>query len=290
MSLRVLSNGEFNQSEAVEFLRAGHLSYAHPDWLSQQERLTNPFTQTLEEDGSLLAILCTAKEDAEAAWVRFFTCLRDGRQQFCFDRLLTAALSSHHNNGTRALFSIAPNDWVSNLLSKSGFTLSNQIITLACQIDHTTNPLPNTSIRQMEPDDFSAVLALDRLAFPPEWRLDLASLTRAYARAAIATVSCDQEDIIGYSLTNATFGAGHLNRLAVHPAHWGSGKGRQMLFDLNTRCSELGITHLSVNTQADNLRSLSLYKHAGFALSGESINIYRHSVAPTVNENLDGNN
>ncbi len=289
MSSRVLSSREFNQFEAVDFLRAGNLSYAHPDWLNQQERLTDPFTQALEENGSLLAILCTAKEHVQVAWVRFFTCLRDGRQQLYFDRLLSAALASHQNSGTRALFSIALNDWVSNLLSQSGFTLSNQIVTLACQIDHTTTALQNTPIRQMEPDDFSAVLALDRLAFPPEWRLDQASLTRAYARAAIATVSLDQQKIIGYSLTNATFGAGHLNRLAVHPSYWGTGRGRQMLFDLNTRCSELGITHLTVNTQADNLRSLSLYKHAGFTLSGETMNIYCHSVVPTINENLDGN-
>lgn len=267
--------GEFDLDQALGFLRNNNLNYSHPDWLSQQERLTGPFTYVLEEVGEILALLCTAREDPAAGWVRFFCCLRDGNHNAYFSQLIAASIAEHRSKATRTLFSTATMAWVTNLLLSAGFRFDTQVITLARLVDQSISPDLSLTIRNMEITDFDSVLALDWLAFSPEWRLDQASLKHAFSHSAIATVGVKSNQVIAYSITNAVFGSGHLNRLAVHSTRWGQGLGEQMLKDLNTRCIEHGITQLTVNTQANNQRSIALYQRAGFRQSGEAMPIYR---------------
>jgi ribosomal-protein-alanine N-acetyltransferase len=270
---------EFDLDQALAFLRDNHLNYSHPDWLSQQELLAGPFTYVLKESDEILAMLCTAREDSMAGWVRFFTCLRDGNHRAYFNQLINVSITEHRSKGTQALFSTATTEWFTDLLQSTGFRFDTQVITLATLIDHSATPDLSLTIRAMEMTDLEGVLALDRLAFSPEWRLDQASLEHAFSHSAIATVGVDSNQVIAYSVTNAIFDSGHLNRLAVHPTQWGRGLGEQMLKDLNMRCSEQGITHLTVNTQANNQRSIALYQRAGFRQSGEAMPIYRLGLA-----------
>jgi ribosomal-protein-alanine N-acetyltransferase len=267
--------GEIDLDQASRFLRDNHLNYSHPDWLSQSERLTGLFTYVLEESGEILAILCTAREDPAAGWLRFFTCLLDGDHREYFNRLISASITEHRTTGTKALFSTASSEWVTNLLQRSGFVQDTEVITLAKLVDHTTSPDLTLDVRSMEFTDLEDVLTIDRLAFSPEWRLDQASLEHAFSHSAIARIGVSFNEVLAYSITNAVFGSGHLNRLAVHPNLWGQKLGEQMLWDLNTRCCEHNITHLTVNTQANNTRSIALYQRAGFRQGGESMPIYR---------------
>lgn len=275
MTATVKHFGEFDLEQALGFLRDNHLNYSHPDWLSPQERLSGPFTYILEESDEILAMLCTAREDSVAGWVRFFTCLHDGNHKDYFDQLINASTTEHRSQGTQALFSTATAEWYTHLLQGAGFKFDTQVITLAKPVDHNATPDLSLTIRAMELADLESVLTMDRLAFSPEWRLDQASLEHAFSHSAIASVGLDSNQIIAYSATNAIFGSGHLNRLAVHPTQWGRGLGEQVLEDLNERCNELGITHLTVNTQANNQRSIALYQRAGFRQTGEAMPIYR---------------
>ena len=275
MTFQIKRAGEFELELALNFLRDNHLNFSHPDWLSPQERLTGPFTYLLTKKDEILAILCTAREDPAAGWIRFFSCLRDGNHRTYFHELLTETIAEHLANSTRALFSTATSEWVSNLLQTEGFRLDTQVITLAKLISHDTILTPTLFVREMEPGDFKSVLEVDQLAFSPEWRLDLASLEHTFNHSAIAAVGLNSNQLVAYSMTNAFFGSGHLNRLAVHPAHWGQGLGEQMLEDLNVCCTERGITQLTVNTQANNERAIALYQRNGFRASGEAMPIYR---------------
>ncbi|MGB4596026.1 MAG: GNAT family N-acetyltransferase [Anaerolineaceae bacterium] len=275
MTLYLQHSGEFDLDNALSFLRDNNLNYSHPDWLGQNERLSGPFTYVLEKDDEILAILCTAREDPAAGWIRFFHCLRDGNHRVYFDQLLAETIVEHRSNATQSLFSTGTMEWFANLLRSAGFRMDTKVVTLAKLIRNTTAPVLSLSIRNMEISDFKNVLAVDNLAFSPEWRLDQASLEHTFSHSAIATVGVKSNQVVAYSMTNAFFGSAHLERLAVHPTFWGQRLGGQMLEDLNFRCAEHGINQVTVNTQVNNERSLALYQRDGFQTSGEAIPIYR---------------
>ncbi|RJP49979.1 MAG: GNAT family N-acetyltransferase, partial [Anaerolineaceae bacterium] len=68
--------------------------------------------------------------------------------------------------------------------------------------------------------------------------------------------------------TGNPFGA-HLARLGVQPEAQGRGVGAALVNDLIQRLNIGRNGSLSVNTQADNAASLSLYKKLGFVQTGE---------------------
>ncbi len=278
MTQRILRAGEFDLHKASDFLRDNHLIYQHPDWLSPQERLKGPLTYALTEAEDFLAMLCTAREDPSVGWIRFFTCVRDGKHKAYFHRLLSDSISEQQASGSLALYCTATSDWITNMLMDEGFSLDTQVITLGKLILRAALPQSSLLIRDMEPADLAEVLKLDHLAFSPEWRLDLASLDHTFSHSAIATVGIQSNQMVAYCMTNAFFGSGHLNRLAVHPARWGQKLGELMLEDLDNRCIERGINQLTVNTQSNNERSIALYQRTGFKVSGEAMSIYRLDV------------
>ena len=63
--------------------------------------------------------------------------------------------------------------------------------------------------------------------------------------------------------TNA-FDTAHLARLAVDPRWQGRGVGHRLVEDMLKTFSAIGVTTFSVNTQASNSQSLSLYHSLGF--------------------------
>jgi ribosomal protein S18 acetylase RimI-like enzyme len=51
-----------------------------------------------------------------------------------------------------------------------------------------------------------------------------------------------------------------------------------LLSDLFAKVTQHGIVRLSVNTQSDNVSSLSLYKKMGFVRTGEEYPVYTFNV------------
>ena len=113
------------------------------------------------------------------------------------------------------------------------------------------------------------VSQLDLDAFGSFWHNSCESLKRAYAQAVYASVAVDDSGVIGYQLsTGNPFGA-HLARIGVRPEAQGRGIGAALVSDLVHRLDTNHLARLSVNTQADNAASLSLYKKLGFTQTGE---------------------
>lgn len=275
MGAKILKPGYFDLARAIQFLRNDPLLFSHPDWLTQEERLAGPSVFVLEDANEISAILCTANEDPDAAWIRFFACQRDGQHQVSFQTLSTESIRELREKGVKTLFCTGAATWFTRLLEERQFSLETQVVTLATTIVSQSAQNFTFDTQQMQPTDLAKVCQLDHQAFSPEWRLNQSSLEHAFANAAIARIGLIGDEIVAYSLTNTVFGIAHLNRLAVLPQMWGSGLGKQMLVDLNLQCAERGITDLTVNTQEDNLRSIALYQRFGFALSGEKLPIYR---------------
>jgi ribosomal-protein-alanine N-acetyltransferase len=126
----------------------------------------------------------------------------------------------------------------------------------------------------MEPEDLPAVCELDQEAFEPLWHNSLEGLAMAYRQSAWATVVEDHQHIIGYQISTSVPLSGHLARLAVRPELRHAGIGSALVIDLLHHFLRDGAWRVTVNTQDDNLASLSLYEKIGFHRTGETFPVF----------------
>jgi ribosomal protein S18 acetylase RimI-like enzyme len=119
-----------------------------------------------------------------------------------------------------------------------------------------------------------AVAALDAAAFKPLWQNSQVSLQMAFTQAGLATVIEDQGSLIAYQISTINPFGMHLARLAVSPDHQSRGLGYVLGQDLLQYALNNVSGRVTVNTQADNKPSLSLYKKLGFSLTGEQYPVY----------------
>lgn len=123
---------------------------------------------------------------------------------------------------------------------------------------------PGLFIREMTQRDLAAVEAIDFASFDPVWQLKRASLEKTYHLSAWNSIAILEKEIVGYQMSTNTFDSAHLARLAVTPRWQGKGVGHRLVEDMLETFSAIGVTSFSVNTQASNTQSLSLYHSLGF--------------------------
>ena len=141
--------------------------------------------------------------------------------------------------------------------------------------------------RRMRRSDLSRVLEIDASAFTPFWRLD----RTAFHEATSATPSCRRRvvsvgdplrrHVVGYAVTGRSEGQGFVQRLAVDPAHQGTGIGRALLDDALHWLAQQGATTVLVNTQPDNDAALDLYRSAGFTDRPGGLSVLRLDARPS---------
>ena len=121
------------------------------------------------------------------------------------------------------------------------------------------------------------ILTVDNAAFGEFWKLDLAGLQDAIAatptaRVRTAKVMVDAKNTLaGYAVTGRAGSSGYLQRLAVHPAHQGSGIGRDLVIDSLRWVRRRGGARILVNTQEANDRALRLYTDMGFSTESHGL-------------------
>jgi ribosomal-protein-alanine N-acetyltransferase len=173
---------------------------------------------------------------------------------------------------------IPQRNWFRDLLDRSGFRQTNEVITMIW--DGTPIPseraLPGIRLRRMQPSDLEIVQQVDAAAFKPAWRNSLTTLTKAYEQAATATVAEDEQGVVAYQISSITPVGGHLSRLATHPRKQGRGIGSLLVRSLLADFLARGVTQVTVNTQKDNLASISLYSRIGFRPTGEGFPYYQY--------------
>ena len=84
--------------------------------------------------------------------------------------------------------------------------------------------------------------------------------------------------LVGYQISTASPLGGHLARLAVCPEQQCKGIGYSLVVDTLSQFNRRGAQRVTVNTQQDNLASLSLYKKAGFRETREQYPVYQYSL------------
>ena len=257
--------------------------HRHLDWRAPLDWLGSPYYWVVEESERIKAVLACPQDPAGVAWVRLFAHARQISLGDAWGVLWKAAQRSIERQGGATVALIAMHQWLSDLLIKNNFTHTQDIIMLEWKGKEVPEQsLPDSlTVREMQPGDLSEVAVLDAAAFMPLWQNPLDALERALPQATSATVVEDAQGLVAYQISTANpFGA-HLARLAVRPDAQRQGIGSLIVADLIRRLNDKGSSHLTVNTQSDNLASLALYEKMEFVLTGETFPVFCYSVLPS---------
>jgi len=266
MPFQIRSCSDLSSFDLARFLNANNLSFNNLDWFSPNERFNEPGCFAAIEDQQIKALLSATPECPEVAWLRFFHAERDGEYARYFKALFLEAKNILQGLGAQSFFSLVPYDWLERLLRSEGFKPTDTIVTLQCNFSEVSHAKvdPGLIIRQMTYRDMAAVEAIDTSAFEPAWQLNRSSLVKTYHLSTWHSVAILEGEIIGYQMSTSTFDSAHLARLAVDPRWQRRGVGHRLVEDMLDTLSAIGVSSYSVNTQASNHQSLSLYHSLGF--------------------------
>jgi ribosomal protein S18 acetylase RimI-like enzyme len=257
-----------------------HLDWRPPlDWIGYQPYLV------AEHNRSMVAALACPPDPPGVAWIRLFAVASQLAPQQVWADLWVHARSMLCNGPSQTTVAVIPLQvWFRELLGQSEFTFTHEVVVLSWKGDRlpTAPRMPGLAVRAMHKTDLPDVVRLDWAAFADIWRNSLPCLETALSQSAVATVAEMSGRLVGYQISSTTSASGHLARLAVHPDVQGHGLGYAIVCDLLKRFEGRGIFHVTVNTQHNNLASLSLYQKAGFRLTGEVYPVYEHHISPPI--------
>ena len=254
--------------------------HRHLDWRSPLDWLGAPFYWALDDGRQITAALACPTEVPGIAWMRLFVHSSGWSAENAWNMLWQTAQAEIAQAGGARVAAIAMQPWLQQILSASGFKNIQQIVMLEWQYQPwAESEAQGVHIRKMTEADLPDVTRTDAASFDPLWQNSLETLHKAFAQSLIATVAENADGIIGYQLSTGGNLRAHLARLAVHATMQGRGVGRALLGDLFARLVNDGIFRLSVNTQSDNVVSLSLYQKMGFMRTGEQYPVYIFDVS-----------
>jgi len=159
--------------------------------------------------------------------------------------------------GVRWVSFSSPEAWLRELLVAHGYALKDRVITYARHgLDLDVWGNPDVVVEEALSEDVPAMVAVDRAAFEPFWRLDAETLRRAMGEgtytlvarwgasphpdpraSALATAHSGRgrEAVIGYLTADVWEGRAHVVRLAVAPAFQRRGVGTRLMAELFRR-------------------------------------------------------
>ena len=119
-------------------------------------------------------------------------------------------------------------------------------------------------VRQFEPADAPATVAVEDLAFEQLWRHDAASFLEVRRYYPYFVVAVDAGGIVGYQYNTVEAGMGYLVRIAVHPRVEGQGIGTRLMAEAVRYFQGHRVEKIVLNADAKNHRAQSLYRRFGF--------------------------
>jgi len=128
-------------------------------------------------------------------------------------------------------------------------------------------------IREMVPEDASAVERVEKLCFSVPWSRE-SFWQEAANENTLYLVACEDEKVIGYVGCWISFGEAQITNVAVEPEQCGAGLGRQLLTELFKRLKEKGVTAVTLEVRPSNVPALALYARMGFKDVGRRPHYY----------------
>jgi len=284
-------------SDLSDLVRNSLFVHKHLDWRTPGEWLGYQPYLVAENHHRLLGALACPIISLEIAWIRLFTSVDGFILRNVWERLWLSVhaqlmgvdakrpghsedLSVQSIYPIQSVAAIPLDHWFEGLLKASHFQKTTEVVSLLWggQVTGNHNNNPNIIIRPMVYADLVNVARVDKMAFQLLWQQTEEDLDKAFRQAFTATVIEVDEEVVGYQISTPTQMGGHIARLAVLPGEQKKGYGYELLSEALNLFLKRGIRNVTVNTQKDNLSSLSLYKKAGFHLTGESFPVYEYFI------------
>jgi len=263
-------------------------AYFHLDWTTLEDWLAPP-----DGNACLIAFrgkhiagaLIASAQDSPVAWVRLLTIADDHDAHSVLTTLLAPTIETLQLAGADSIACLAHPDWLAALLPDFGFVPFTDV-TNFLKPDRAIPEYGATGdvIRRAQIGDLATIVANDRAAFEPIWWHDRRSLERVLDGAAHFIVAEVDGRVIGHAFSDLYGERGHLVRLAVHPQRQGRGYGTRLLAESLQHLLAVGASPITLNTQADNYTSQSLYRRFGFAPTGDSTTVMLRMVANNIRE------
>jgi ribosomal-protein-alanine N-acetyltransferase len=267
-----------DQGQLANLIHFETLVHRHLDWRPPLEWIGYEPYLVLEKDKRLVAALACPPDPPSVAWIRLFVALEEVKMIEAWSQLWSRALEILSTDANIQVAAIPLQVWFQRLLKSSQFQPIGDVVMLIWDSGEipTAKPSPEISIRPMSLDDLPTVEAIDRSAFGSLWHNSRHSLEYAFRQATIATVADYDGALVGYQISTAMQMGGHLARLATDPQYHRQGFGYAILRDLLVQFKQRGAQRITVNTQEENLASISLYKNAGFMRTGETYPVFQY--------------
>lgn len=261
---------------------SSHWTHKHLDWHTTGQWLDNergPVFLAWQGD-ALAGYIGLSRPIAGCSWIRLLG-IGDGRLpgQIVAD-LWRGAQAHCRQAGIRSVAILATVNWLPAYMSRLAFEIGDEVITMS----HigSRSPTAPRAAAMLRPADFSDIARLceiDRLAFTPHWRMSSSDFRQALRFASAATVAVYHGEVAAYLFSTRHDDAGHLARLAVHPARQRRGIASLLMRRLLDEMRQRGVETLTVNTQASNHPSQRLYQRFGFFRNGYDLELWRKRIA-----------
>jgi ribosomal protein S18 acetylase RimI-like enzyme len=200
------------------------------------------------------------------------------------DILLPALYQTLRDAQVRRLYyagDVTSDSWLQPALQAHGFVRDTDVVVYEKR-DLGVPSTGNTSVRvrQAQPLDLAAVLAVDRACFTAEWVKNEALIGPALLNGPYFVVADLDGQVIGYAYATSHFSGRllHLVRIAVYPAFRGQRVGVRLLAELIAYARSSQVETLTLNTQVDNHTAQQLYEWFGFHRTGERQTVLRRDL------------
>ena len=265
-----------DRNQLAHLIHFGTFVHRHLDWRPPLGWIGHQPFNILEWGEQPIAALACPPDPDEIAWLRLFVCSTHFSKPKAWDLLWPETKSQLMKLGVAIVAAIPLQKWVKELLLDRDFIHTHNVISLTWDVQEVSN-YSNTeiAIRDMTTEDLLDVHRIDSLAFDPLWQNSLNLLKLAYESSNIATVAEDSSGILGYQISTPTQYGTHLGRLAVLPQAQRKGIGFSLVKQLQSEFARGNIGRISVNTQDSNVKSLALYRKAGFVETKESYPVFQ---------------
>lgn len=276
--MSIQRSSENNREEFLTFLNQDIQLYRHLDWMSPADWVGAQGFLISKENNRIESVICCMPEIGEVAWIRFFACQRGLSYNHEFIKLLSSLIPILKERRISSLAAPGLPGWFNGVLETSGFEITSKVVVLEKKSEFVQeNASINSSlnIRAVTSADLNELVMIDQSSFPPLWKLSNISLQKAVETAKFAKMAYLDRKAVGYQISSmlGVFSV-HLSRLAVIPQYQKQNIATTLLIDLFKDVITTGVSTISVNTQAENYKSLKLYQKLGFRLTGEIIPIF----------------
>ena len=251
--------------------------YMALEWWSIQEWLgRSTFLLATDVQSRPVGLMLSITSDGPIAWLRAINTVSE---EYLLPLLQASIQAVRAQDGTGLAF-LGNEAWIVSSLEQAGFREVNQVVTLRCRGSWPTRQgPPGLQVRSVTTSDIDAVLAVDHAAFAPMWWYGREVLLRALNMTCVFDAAYLQGECVGYQLSTLRNDRAHIVRLAVQPRWQAQGIGGQLLSEGMRALEAAKSESVTVNTQADNLASLQLYRRFSFRPVGTPWAVWFRSLA-----------